>query len=88
MPNPAPRPLLRLPATLDRTGCGSRSAWYRWITAGLAPRPIRIGPNTSAWLASELDAVVTARTAGADDDAVRELVARLHAARQPSASAA
>lgn len=78
--------LLRLPEARARCACGSRSAWYRWISEGLAPRPVRIGPNTVAWPSSEIDALIRARTAGADDAAVRALVARLHAERSASAA--
>ena len=47
-----------------------------------------IGPNTVAWPAAEIDALIAARVAGADDAAVRELVARLHAERTAGAEAA
>ena len=81
-------PLLRQPEARTRCACGSRSAWYRWIADGLAPRPVRIGPNTAAWPAAEIDALIAARLAGADDAAVRALVAELHAARTAGARAA
>ena len=81
-------PLLRQPEARTRCACGSRSAWYRWIAEGLAPRPVKIGPNTAAWPAAEIDALIAARLAGADDAAVRALVARLHAERTAGASAA
>lgn len=84
----APRPLLRQPEARARAGCGSRSAWYRWITEGLIPRPVRAGPNTAVWPAAEIAEIVAARVAGADDEAVRDLVARLHAARQQAPVAA
>ena len=81
-------PLLRQPKARTRCACGSRSAWYRWIAEGLAPRPVKIGPNTAAWPAAEIDALIAARLAGADDAAVRALVAELHAARTAGARAA
>lgn len=83
MPNPR---LIRV-ADLKREISASRSTIYRWVSAGIWPRPVRIGPNTAAWLADEVSAVLRARAAGADDDAVRELVARLHAARQQASAA-
>ena len=86
MPHTAP--LLRQPEARTRCACGSRSAWYRWIAEGLAPRPVKIGPNTAAWPAAEIDALIAARLAGADDAAVRALVAELHAARTAGARAA
>ena len=81
-------PLLRQPEARTRCACRSRSAWYRWIAEGLAPRPVRIGPNTAAWPAAEIDALIAARIAGADDAAVRELVAEMNAARTAGARAA
>jgi prophage regulatory protein len=51
---------LRLPATLLRVG-KSKTAWYGEIAAGRAPRPIKVGPRSSAWLSSELDAYLEAR---------------------------
>lgn len=81
----APRPLLRQREARARAGCGSRSAWYRWIGEGLIPRPIRSGPNTAVWLADEIAEIVAARVAGADDEAVKALVRSLHAARQQAA---
>lgn len=75
-----PTPLLRLPAVLATVGA-SRSTWYRWVADGLAPQPVRLGPNTSAWPAAEIGELIAARIAGADDAAVRELVTGLHAAR-------
>ena len=27
----------------------SRATWYRWIAEGKAPRPIKLGPQISAW---------------------------------------
>lgn len=82
------RPLLRLPALRAATGDAGKSTIYRWIQDGIWPAPIRLGPNVAAWLADEVDAVLRARTAGADDAAVRALVASLHAARRQPASAA
>jgi prophage regulatory protein len=34
---------------------------YRWVAAGLLPSPRRIGPNTTGWLASEIDAWLRSR---------------------------
>lgn len=36
---------------------------YRSIAAGKFPRPIKIGPKRSFWVASEIDAYIAARMA-------------------------
>lgn len=48
--------LLRLPAVLQITG-HSRSAWYRDIKEGRAPRPIKRG-KVSLWPLHEVMAIV------------------------------
>lgn len=47
--------LLRLPDVLRQTGV-SRSSIYARIRAGQFPRPIALGPRTSAWLATDVTA--------------------------------
>jgi prophage regulatory protein len=46
---------LRLPEVKLRTG-ESHSSIYRKIASGVFPKPIKIGPNASAWIESEIDA--------------------------------
>lgn len=36
----------------------SRTTWYRGITEGRFPAPIRLGPNTSAWRESDIAKLV------------------------------
>ncbi|WP_287915749.1 AlpA family transcriptional regulator [Comamonas sp.] len=31
-----------------------RTTWWRWVKAGTAPKPISIGPRSSAWRLSDL----------------------------------
>lgn len=31
-----------------------RVTWWRWIKAGIAPPPVKLGPNTVAWRESDL----------------------------------
>jgi prophage regulatory protein len=38
------------------TGGKSRSTIYRWSRDGILPPPRKIGPNSIAWLRSEIDA--------------------------------
>lgn len=58
-----------------------KSARAAKVAEGLLPPPIALGGRASAFLSDELDAVMQARAAGADDDAVRSLVRELVAAR-------
>jgi prophage regulatory protein len=34
----------------------SHATWWRWVAKGLAPQPIKLGPNTTAWDLDEVDA--------------------------------
>lgn len=52
----------RLPAVLKRTQ-RSKSAIYRDTTF---PRPVKLGPNTSAWIAAEVEAWCESRAARQD----------------------
>lgn len=63
----------------------SRSTLYRHISQGLWSRPVKIGPRAVGWPASDVAELNAARIAGHSDDEVRELVARIHAARRPTA---
>jgi len=63
-----------------RYGCCT-SKFYTDVHRGLMPAPLRMGPKFMRWPACEVDAVIRARLAGADDATVRELVQVLHAAR-------
>lgn len=51
--------MLRLPAVLALTGHG-RSSWYEQVAAGLAPKPVRIGPRATAWRVGDLRAWLAA----------------------------
>lgn len=73
--------ILRLPAVKAETGA-SRSTIYLRIQQGLWPRPVRLGPRSVGWPASEIAAINAARIAGQSDDAIRALVAKLEAIRK------
>jgi prophage regulatory protein len=73
--------ILRMPDVMTRTG-KSRSTVYAECAAGLFPRPIRLSQRAVGWPAHEVDEILTARIAGASDDAIRRLVAQLTAQRQ------
>lgn len=65
----------------------SKTRVYELVGEGSMPKPIRLGHRASAWLESELDAMVAARAAGFDEEQLRSLVDRLHAQRKERAAA-
>lgn len=73
--------ILRLPAIKARRGVGSNTSIYNEIREGLFPKPIKISERSSGWPEDEVEAINTARVAGATKEQIRELVARLHAKR-------
>ena len=81
---PTSTTLMRRPAVEATTGI-KRSALYQHVSKGTFPKPIRIGARAVAWPHHEVEAVVRARISGADDDAIRKLVAELHEARSQAA---
>ena len=46
--------ILRLPEVEKRTGL-RRATIYKRAAAGTFPKPVRLGPNSSGWLESEID---------------------------------
>ncbi len=77
--------LLRLPTVKAETGA-SRSTIYLRIQQGLWPKPVKLGPRSVAWPASEVAALNAARIAGMADIEIRALVAKLEAARKSAPS--
>ncbi len=77
--------LLRLPTVKAETGA-SRSTIYLRIQQGLWPKPVKLGPRSVAWPASEIAALNAARIAGMADAEIRALVATLEAARKSATS--
>ncbi|WP_296753649.1 AlpA family phage regulatory protein [Thiobacillus sp.] len=73
--------LLRLPSVKAETGA-SRSTIYLRIQQGLWPKPVKLGPRSVAWPASEVAALNAARIAGMADTEIRALVAKLETARK------
>ncbi|SFO04263.1 transcriptional regulator, AlpA family [Nitrosospira briensis] len=78
--------ILRLPAVRAESGA-SRSTIYLRIQQGLWPKPVRLGPRSVGWPASEVAAINIARIAGMTDDEIRNLVVKLEAARKTAANA-
>jgi prophage regulatory protein len=69
--------ILRMPAVKAETGHRSHASIYNAITAGL----FTIGQRSVGWPDYEVSAINRARIAGQSDEAIRELVNRLHAKR-------
>jgi prophage regulatory protein len=73
--------ILRLPAVKSESGY-SRSTIYLRISQGLWTTPIALGARAVGWPAGEVAALNAARIAGKSDAEIRQLVAKLHAARK------
>lgn len=72
---------------VEAAGVGSRSTIYLRIAQGLFTRPVSLGARAVGWPAREVAAINAARIAGKSDDAIRELVKRLHLARSAEVAA-
>ena len=75
------RSFLRLKQVRAVTGM-SRSWIYEAIRRGEFPAPIPLGARAVAWDSASIAAWQAARIAGKSDAEIRELVARLEAARK------
>src|SRR5262245_3915832 len=73
--------ILRRPTVEEITG-DPRSTLYARIHEGLFPKPIKIGPRSVGWVASEVEAVNAARISGCSDANIRELVKTLERSRR------
>lgn len=49
--------------TKDRKGIVpvSPATWWRWCSAGIAPAPFKIGPNTTVWALDEIERFLAER---------------------------
>ncbi|MDD2535311.1 MAG: AlpA family phage regulatory protein [Macromonas bipunctata] len=74
--------ILRLEAVKALTGTRSHATIYAHVKAGLFPDSIPLGLRAVGWPADEVQTIVAARVAGADDAELRALVQQLHAARR------
>ena len=79
--------ILRLPAVKAQSGA-SRSTIYLRIQQGLWPKPVKLGPRSVGWPASEVSALNAARISGMADAEIRALVATLETARKSATSRA
>lgn len=53
MPEQTPESFLRLPQVLARVPV-SKSSLLAWVRAGKFPKPIKLGPMTTVWRASDV----------------------------------
>mgnify|MGYP000034610118 len=73
--------ILRLPTVKSESGL-SRSTIYSRIAQGLFTKQVSLGPRCVGWPRHEIEALNAARIAGKSGEEIRELVAKLEAARQ------
>ena len=73
--------ILRLPAVKTNTGL-ARSTIYLRVAQGEFPKPVSLGGRAVGWPASEVAALNSARIAGKSNAEIRDLVAKLEAARK------
>jgi len=53
--------LLRLPGVLAKVPV-SRSAWWQGVKEGRYPAAVKLGPRTTAWRESDIDALIQSLT--------------------------
>ena len=75
------RTILRMPDVKRESGL-SRSTLYLRITQGLWTKPVALGLRAVGWPNDEVAALNAARIAGKTEDEIRDLVAKLEAARK------
>lgn len=66
MQNISSNALLRLPQVLALIPV-SRSAWWAGCKSGRYPKPVKLGPRTTAWRASDIAALLEKLTAEAEE---------------------
>ena len=55
--------LLRAKACAQMCGCG-QSTWWKWLSDGITPQPVRIGQRFTAWKRSDVEAFIRRVVAG------------------------
>ncbi len=58
--------VLRIGAVADMLSL-SKPVIYAWAAKGLFPKPIKLGPQASGWLVSDIEAWLASRSAANDD---------------------
>ena len=75
------RTILRMPTVKTESGL-SRSTIYLRVSQGLWTKPVSLGARAVGWPSDEVAALNAARISGKTDDEIRDLVAKLEAARK------
>ncbi len=73
--------ILRLPQVRDATGLG-RSTIYALVADGRLTPPVKLSERAVGWPQDEIAAINAARISGKSDEEIRQLVAKLEAARK------
>jgi prophage regulatory protein len=73
--------ILRLPAVKSITGV-SRSTQYLRISQGLFTKPVSLGLRAVGWPKTEVEAINAALISGKSEEEIKQLVAKLEAARK------
>jgi prophage regulatory protein len=75
------RTMLRMSAVKTESGL-SRSTIYLRVSQRLWTKPVPLGARAVGWPSDEVAALNAARIAGKSDDEIRNLVAKMEAARK------
>ena len=75
------RTILRITAVKSESGL-SRSTIYLRVSQRLWTKPVALGARAVGWPSDEVEALNAARISGKTDDEIRDLVAKLEAARK------
>lgn len=73
--------ILRMTAVKATTGHKSHASIYTAVNEGLFTQPVQIGQRAVGWPDTEVQAICTARVAGATSDQIKALVNQLHEKR-------
>lgn len=60
----------------------SRSTCYNFISKGLLPKPIKVGPRAVGWPSSEIETILIARIAGKSDEEIMQIVSQIECKRK------
>ena len=63
---------LRLPEVLEIIPIG-KSSWWSGVKTGRYPKPVKLGPRTTAWRASDIEALVADLSGSSDSPAEEKL---------------
>ena len=42
----------------------SPATWWRWVASGIAPKPFKLGPNTTVWDLDQVEQFLAQRAEG------------------------